>query len=829
MPDGHKFGSSLGGKVVSGFGSTIKKGFALAAKAGIATISAASAGIGAIVKSSASAYADYEQNIGGIETLFKDNADTIVKYASEAYKTAGISANDYMQNVTSFSASLLQGLGGDTAQAAEIANEAMVDMSDNANKMGTDISSIQNAYQGFAKQNYTMLDNLKLGYSGTQSEMARLINDSGVLGDSIKVDEKTVNSVSFDKMIEAIHKVQTDLDITGTTSKEAATTVSGSLGSVKAAWANLMAGMGDKNADLKNLIKEMVSTVKTFAKNILPVIKQALSGVTTLISELAPDIAAELPQLVSDLLPQLIEAGTQIFQALVKGISDNIGTITQAAITAITTIATALIQNTGPLVQALAEQVTADKANVAENAAKVAEDRTAAETAAQTAQAVADSLPEDYVTAVAKIAENTAEIASVKLTDKELQRRVDALFDIGQGVTHRFETDTDTAYQKTVPTGGKLMSVKSVSGRSIVWNQLISQLIEAKSASVTGAKLTDKTLQISGTSTNVVFLRIVPVQTAIIGHKYLFHSHASDTAELSNFNGFYNNESETDKRFYEYGKGTIFTNADNAIEMRLRLDADVTVNFQITPQLFDLTAMFGSGNEPTTVEEFEAMFPATYYPYNAGEIVSAGVTEVAVGDTAFPIPEAIKALPGYGWSAGTARNYVDYENKRYVQCVNSVDLGTLTWTAGGGISSQTVFIASSRKICGQKLSYNSAIASNILCSKYLAKSQNEVWSDAAPVGIATNATIDGYVYVNDTAYTDATAFKQAMQGVMLYYELESPIVTDISTLIDDDFLRNLTVETGGSITFKGGNDDYRIPVPSEEEYIVKLSEIGGTT
>lgn len=358
MPDGHKFGSSLGGKVVSGFGSTIKKGFALAAKAGIATISATSAGIGAIVKSSASAYADYEQNIGGIETLFKDNADTIVKYASEAYKTAGISANDYMQNVTSFSASLLQGLGGDTAQAAEIANEAMVDMSDNANKMGTDISAIQNAYQGFAKQNYTMLDNLKLGYGGTQAEMARLINDSGVLGDSIKVDEKTVNSVSFDKMIEAIHKVQTDLDITGTTSKEAATTVSGSLGSVKAAWANLMAGMGDKNADLKNLIKEMVSTVKTFAKNIMPVIKQALSGVTTLISELAPDIAAELPQLVSDLLPQLIEAGTQIFQALVKGISDNIGTITQAAITAITTIATALIQNTGPLVQSLATIIT---------------------------------------------------------------------------------------------------------------------------------------------------------------------------------------------------------------------------------------------------------------------------------------------------------------------------------------------------------------------------------------------------------------------------------------------------------------------------------------
>lgn len=222
-------------------------------------------------------------------------------------------------------------------------------------------------------------------------------------------------------------------------------------------------------------------------------------------------------------------------------------------------------------VQDMATQVTADKATVADNAAKVAEDRTAAETAAQTAQSIADSLPEDYTTAVGKIAENTAEIGRVKLTDKELQRRVNALYDLGQGITHQFETDSETAYQKTVPTGGKLMSVKSVGGKSVVWNQLISQLIEAKSANVTGAKLTDKTLQISGTSTNVVFLRIVPVQTAIIGHKYLFHSHASDTAELSNFNGFYNNESETDKRFYEYGKGTIFTNADNAIEMRFVL------------------------------------------------------------------------------------------------------------------------------------------------------------------------------------------------------------------------------------------------------------------
>lgn len=480
-------------------------------------------------------------------------------------------------------------------------------------------------------------------------------------------------------------------------------------------------------------------------------------------------------------------------------------------------------------VQTLAEQVTADKATVADHAAQVSTDRKAAETAAQTAQSIADSLPEDYVTAVGKITENTAEIGRVKLSDKELKRRVDALFDIGQGVTHRFETDTDTAYQKTVPTGGKLMSVKSVSGRSIVWNQLISQLIEAKSASVTGAKLTDKTLQISGTSTNVVFLRIVPVQTAIIGHKYLFHSHASDTAELSNFNGFYNNESETDKRFYEYGKGTIFTNADNAIEMRLRLDADVTVNFQITPQLFDLTAMFGSGNEPTTVEEFEAMFPATYYPYNAGEIVSAGVTEVAVGETAHLIPEAIKALPGYGWSAGTARNYVDYENKRYVQCVGSVDLGTLTWMKTSSQSVGDYFYAPVSAIGFKRLGAFGITVHNILCSKYITVARNPNAFVDKTIVLDGDSIAVSQIQVKDTAYTDATAFKQAMSGVMLYYELANPIVTDISSLIPDDFLRNIEVEAGGSVTFKNSNDSYRIPVPSEEEYIVKLSEVGGTT
>lgn len=481
-------------------------------------------------------------------------------------------------------------------------------------------------------------------------------------------------------------------------------------------------------------------------------------------------------------------------------------------------------------VQTLATQVTADKATVADHAAQVTTDRKAAETAAQTAQSIADSLPEDYTTAVEKIAENTAEISAVKLTDKELQRRVDALYDMGQGVTHRFETDTDTAYVKTIPTGGKLMSVKNIGGRSIMWNQLVKPVPTVVTQA--GVKFTfsdDGIITLNGTATttgSAVSVQSVKNQK---GHKYLMIA--------SPLSGVYGKDQlQFSSQSYgqdSTGHGTIITNESSNEKWyyTLYVYEGVTYdNVKLQPQIFDLTAMFGSGNEPSTVEEFEKIFPADYYPYNAGEVVRTGVTEVAVGDTAYPIPEAIKALPGYGWSAGTARNYVDYENKRYVQCVNSVDLGTLTWTAGGGISSRTVFIASSRKICGQKLSYNSAIASNILCSKYLAKSQNEVWSDAAPVGIATNATIDGYVYVNDTAYTDATAFKQAMQGVMLYYELETPIVTDISSLIPDDFLRNIEVEAKGSVTFKNSNgDDYRIPVPSEEEYIVKLSEVGGTT
>lgn len=477
-------------------------------------------------------------------------------------------------------------------------------------------------------------------------------------------------------------------------------------------------------------------------------------------------------------------------------------------------------------VQEMAEQVTADKTTVADNAAKVAEDRTAAETAAQTAQSIADSLPEDYTTAVEKIAENTAEISAVKLTDKELQRRVDALYDMGQGVTHRFETDTDTAYVKTIPTGGKLMSVKNIGGRSIMWNQLVKPVPTVVTQA--GVKFTfsdDGIITLNGTATttgSAVSVQSVKNQK---GHKYLMIA--------SPLSGVYGKDQlQFSSQSYgqdSTGHGTIITNESSNEKWyyTLYVYEGVTYdNVKLQPQIYDLTAMFGSGNEPTTVEEFEKIFPADYYPYNAGEVVRTGVTEVAVGDTAYPIPEAIKALPGYGWSAGTARNYVDYENKQYVQCVQSVDLGTLSWVAGvgGKVSFQT------SQVTGQKLTKNYSVPPNIICSKYSTKTQNELWGHINVTGITADANTDGYIDVNDTSYTDATAFKQAMQGVTLYYELANPIVTDISTMLTDDFLQNLTVEAGGSVTFKNSNGgSYRIPVPSEEEYIVKLSEVGGTT
>ena len=485
-------------------------------------------------------------------------------------------------------------------------------------------------------------------------------------------------------------------------------------------------------------------------------------------------------------------------------------------------------------VQTLATQVTTDKATVADHAAQVATDRKAAETAAQTAQAVADSLPEDYVTAVAKIAENTAEISAVKLTDKELQRRVNALYDMGNGITHQFETDSGTAYAKTIPTGSKLMSVKNVGGRSIVFNQNFQPRKEINNG-ITATADSDGTITLNGTTTAsyINFRDVTPEQNKV--GKYAFKLLILNNPDSISMKFGFLNRSQSTPAITSGSSAVIYNQTQSEISLGKATGISgfavgtVFNDVKIKIQIFDLTAMFGSGNEPSTVKEFEKMFPADYYPYCAGEVVSAGVTEVAVGDTACTIPEAIRNLPGYGWSAGTARNYVDYENKKYVQCVGSVDLGTLNWGINTTSTVGNHFYAPAKHLNFKYLGAFGTTIYNALCSKYrtVARSSNVFVDKTLAID---GVTVVSQIQVKDTAYTDAAAFKQAMQGVMLYYELETPIVTDISDLLADDFLRNLTVEAGGSVTFKNSNDDsYRIPVPSEEEYIVKLSEVGGTT
>lgn len=359
-------------------------------------------------------------------------------------------------------------------------------------------------------------------------------------------------------------------------------------------------------------------------------------------------------------------------------------------------------------VQDMATKVTADKATVAENATKVAEDRTSAETAAQKAQAVADSLPEDYVTAVAQIAENTAEIANVKLTDKELQRRVNALYSIGQGITHQFETDSGTAYAKTVPTGAKLMSVKSIGGHSeVIDGEIVSagteEIVEQGRnlwnevwgvGSINSSSGNDEGGTASIYSKN--YIPIIPNST------YIFVYAGSASFE------------NVKTRFYDHSKNYIGYN-DNNGQTVYPNRAFITplnaayVRFTLPP---------GYGNVYKNDIALIAGSSGTYAPFHRN---------------VYQIPEAIRNLPGYGVEG----NVVDYEAKTYTQ----------------------------------------------------------------------NNAVDG---------TEVKA-------------LDTPIVTDISNLIDDDFLRNIEVEAGGSVTFKNSNDNYHIPVPSEEEYIVKLSEVGGTT
>lgn len=337
----------------SSLASGVGRGLATVAKVGAAAVTAGVAGVTALTKMGVQSYAQYEQLVGGVETLFKDSQAAVMSYAENAYKTSGLSANAYMETVTTFAGSLLQSLDGDTAKAAKTADLAITDMSDNANKMGTSMQMIQNAYQGFSKQNYTMLDNLKLGYGGTKTEMERLLKDAQELS-GVKYDIS-----SYADVVEAIHVVQTEMGITGTTALEASTTIQGSLSMMKGAWENLVVGMADETANMDVLIDNFVDSTATAAENLLPRIEQTLIGIGDLIVALSPIIAQALPRLVESVLPGLVVAGTSLVAAIVSGIITALPGLGAALLDAATILLTQVFGVSEENANKFAEGVTA--------------------------------------------------------------------------------------------------------------------------------------------------------------------------------------------------------------------------------------------------------------------------------------------------------------------------------------------------------------------------------------------------------------------------------------------------------------------------------------
>ncbi|AUX82791.1 tape measure protein [Microbacterium phage Oats] len=345
-----KADSKLGGMVSGGL-----KGAGVAL-AGFAT--AAVAAGGALTAGVVNAYAQYEQNIGGIETMFGAASGKMQQYAADAYKTAGLSANEYMSQVTSFSAALLQGLGGDTAKAADVADKAMVDMSDNASKFGSNIGDIQNAYQGFAKQNFTMLDNLKLGYGGTREEMARLINDSGVMGDTFTATASNLDEVSFDKIIEGIHVVQTEMGIAGTTAKEATETISGSVGMLKGAFDNLLVGLGSADADVAKLAGDVIDSLELVITNVTPVIENIGANIATLGPKLG-EMMGSLVGAIASAIPAMLDAGVALIGGLITGITTSLPSLITALVPGLLQLVSTLVELGPQLITAGVQAIVA--------------------------------------------------------------------------------------------------------------------------------------------------------------------------------------------------------------------------------------------------------------------------------------------------------------------------------------------------------------------------------------------------------------------------------------------------------------------------------------
>lgn len=436
---------SMGGAVVKGV---------------VAGVTVASAAVAGLVAKSVQAYSTYEQLVGGVETLFgtqgktleeyaqftgktvdevkdkykdlQEAESTVMKNAAEAYATAGLSANAYMEQITGFSASLVQSLEGDTVKAAEVGNRAIIDMSDNANKMGTDITMIQNAYQGFAKQNYTMLDNLKLGYGGTKTEMERLVADASKMTDIQDKLNVTVKegSLDFANIINAISVMQTSLGIAGTTADEAATTIEGSTNAMKAAWENLLVGMADDTQDFDKLIDNFVSSVDTWSQNILPRVQIALNGVSKLIEKLLPQIAKKIPEIINDNLPNLIQAGVSIMDALIQGLDESLPTLLDTLDKSVSQLINGIAKAGPQLVKAVVQIVGSLIQTLVKNAGNIAN------AALQMFTALLEGLQEALPAIISEIPNLVSSIANAILdnVDLILQAGLDLMLALADGI-----------------------------------------------------------------------------------------------------------------------------------------------------------------------------------------------------------------------------------------------------------------------------------------------------------------------------------------------------------------------------------------------------------
>lgn len=411
--------------------------------------------------------------------------------------------------------------------------------------------------------------------------------------------------------------------------------------------------------------------------------------------------------------------------------------------------------------------------------------------------------------------------------DAKTKRSLSALWDLNNGISYRFETDSEKAYRKQIPSGAKLGSVNKVGGKTIVMNQLI----DPSRRDTEKIEFDESTKHFKYDNWSDIGSKYICKNINIIkGHKYYIY--ATDKVRYVNlyfygkgFEEVLSNETSAEsvakKVLIATGSGI-----NNLYFNRYNVHSENVSYFDGCINLIDLTKMFGSGNEPSTTQEFEAMFPNDYYAYNEGELMSMSVNDVVYTDTSsnqnsHPIPQSIQNLDGYGWSAGNAYNYVDFENRKYYKCVNKVDLSTLEFA----------FVNYNEEMYGYRCPKLKDIKSdldeykkrnNLLCYKYL----DTPWKDAYLGMDKSISLLSNAIHINDSSYTDLISFKNALQGVYLYYELAEPIVTDISDIIGDTFQEPFEVETGGSLTFKNTNGDgYRIAVPSDIQYTVALSEV----